>query len=483
MSCFAKKYDKVCPGKCCKKGDVWIADMGHGEAIAFKKDSQYYLRDFGESSGTRKSGCSVAKILSSSPCHPECPFGADCVFKTVRQRTDMKWNAILSHPHQDHFKGFHELYQINKTKGSDGKIFETAYLPKMLHPSEEEIAILSRKIEACLLMICSASSRGRQDSPADAFNFLVYEIVMSALSKRVIHLSATVRESESEHKFPGDIFYPIKSVINDEIVLGKSKLESILTDLHRSNSFPDLMGKISSTAADVTKIILKYCSSDHDSSGSEDFDYKQILHLVTGLKKEIKKQFGFRKVSEDFIFTQILDETRNSIDDSSLVFTVDLTQDMVNYTDCAFCAQVPPCRRCEDDKECNIPTCPVGLALCKGKSDGIIRRWLFLGDNSDSAVKALYANPLLHVPCHFIKAGHHGSRGGKALNEMGVKSNCVVACYGDGGKCSDPQESYLKIANCIVLTSLRSNHSVNGKDSIFSAATDGRIKVLKSEAW
>ena len=134
-----KELAKVCNNECCKKGNVWIANMGHGETIVFKKGDEYYLRDFGESSGSRETGCTVMRMLGDEPTDEckNCCMINDCIFRKIPNGSDMRrglqWNAILSHAHGDHFKGFLEIFNQIRKKEESGftveKVFDKAFLP------------------------------------------------------------------------------------------------------------------------------------------------------------------------------------------------------------------------------------------------------------------------------------------------------------------------------------------------------------------
>ena len=63
------------------KPEIYFANMGHGEAIAFELNGQWYLRDFGEYSHRKN-------ILTS--CHVETVLDrkcADCVFSNFSNAT------------------------------------------------------------------------------------------------------------------------------------------------------------------------------------------------------------------------------------------------------------------------------------------------------------------------------------------------------------------------------------------------------------
>ena len=461
-------YRKVCPERCCKKGDIQIADMGHGEAIVFKKQGLLWLRDFGESSGTRKTGCSVAKILGQAACGPKCPLHSGCFFKKIGQ-DGLKWNAVLSHPHEDHFVGFHRLYELY---GGKKKIFETAYLSRLCS-SPDQMHSLSKKIEECLIIHCFTQPRGGRSSISNAFNFLVSEIVMSALSQQVVHLSATAKP---ERGFPGNVLFPINDIITDENVMGENRLERLVDDFWEH--LPDTKSSFKSAADEISEILMKYCLSDHDATGDEAGDYNQICQQLAKLKQDAQLHF-----SEGNNLSRLRNTTKVNIDDSSLIFTMELDPDLseANYPDCCNCTAAPPCHLCEKSKKCDVPTCLFGNLYRSDKNEKNTRRWLFLGDNNDPIIRSLYTVPRLHGEFHFIKAAHHGSRGGNVLKKMGVKSNCVIFCYGDGCKCNDPEISYLEIANCVIFTSLKTSHPKNTRNSIFDAANADKIKLFQGE--
>ncbi|MCF8048765.1 MAG: hypothetical protein K9K65_14100 [Desulfarculaceae bacterium] len=90
------------------KVEVW--NVGHGDAIRINFEDKFYIiRDFGRSLSAQRTGTSV-----------DVNYLINHNFATPGVPTD----AVLSHPHYDHFSGFMELSRLGRNN-----IFNYSYMP------------------------------------------------------------------------------------------------------------------------------------------------------------------------------------------------------------------------------------------------------------------------------------------------------------------------------------------------------------------
>ena len=510
----AEKLATACDSACCKKGNVWIANMGHGEAIVFKKGDEYFLRDFGESSGSRKIGCNVARILadSSDAACADCSQWKNCVFRRIprgisHDAGEPQWNAILSHAHSDHSKGFMELFEKQRTPqgGKPRKLFQKAYLPCFCS-KQEDFAKYSKYVEAALISYCffdkinSNNTITKLDKRAyagkeEAKAFLTYEIVMSGLSSQVTHLSAA--HSSPEQGFAHDIYLPIRDAINDAVFLhsdielyverfwqtfGKGEFSWDENDRVRA-FFTKVQGEISS-------ILRHYLLLDSDNNNrNAKTDYDDVIKKMLDLAERTSKIGGCfnRQTLVDEYLTLVNVLSRN-VDDASLVFDVTFECEAECTSECCNDNNGKigtPCRECNDaPANCKCPSCPSALLASSSMTCNFAVTWLFLGDNHDSSVHALFASgPFLRQNYDFIKAAHHGSRGGQALKASGKKANCVVCCCGNGHYCNAVQKEYAEISRCVVMTALKDRWEQKGHVPLVLEQFRDKIKVLPGNAW
>ena len=515
----ANPYHPVCKDRCCKKGDVWIANMGHGETIVFQKNGEYFLRDFGESSENRAIGCSVGKILADSApsvkmqCSDDksvCPLKSACVFRMLPHNGHVengpKWNAILSHAHSDHFNGFMKLFESQKTGqgGRQRNIFEEVYLPCFCS-KQEDFEKYSKYVEAALISYCffdnfnSTDAKAQLDKQAyagkeEASVFLTYEIVMSGLSSQVTHLSAA--HSSPEQGFAQDIYLPIRDAINDAAFLN-SGIEPYVERFWQalSDSNLDLDGNDSVEAIfvgprnEISSILQHYLLLDSgNNSRNKRTDYDNVMNMVSVLAtrtSQIRGRFDQQKLTDAYL--TLVNVLSRNIDDASLVFDVTFECEAECTSECCNDNNGKigtPCRECDDPTKCNSPSCPLALLASSSETRQFPVNWLFLGDNHDSIIRTLFANgPFLRQNYDFIKAAHHGSRGGQALKAIGEKSNCVVCCCGNGHRSNAVQIEYAEISKCVVLTALKDRWKQKGQIPPVLEQFRDKIKVLPGNAW
>ncbi|MBP5530812.1 MAG: hypothetical protein J6Y54_02105 [Lentisphaeria bacterium] len=372
------------------KPEIYFANMGHGEAIAFEINGQWYLRDFGESSSKRddEKQCCVNKILTSC-CSQECIFN-----KLISQ--NIKCDVIVSHCHSDHICGFERLFNERRSK-----IFRNAFMPiQYLQKNIIDQKCFLHYIEANLHIFCFAKQR-KYRSNAQAF--LTMPLIMSTLADRVHYLYSDSRNCA----FPGTVYCPTGGLALDDLSNGYD-IEKNLGDYYRLNSIKDTSSeRFRNTASEIYEIIKKYIDNDTKTNVEESApkDYKSILHKINELKKESSAKSRNVRILQYFV--------KGSIDDRSLVFDV------------AF----------PGSTEINV---------------------LFLGDNNDTSLRRLIRNFKKHYD--FIKADHHGSRGGKVLKNFfdisssGSKVITTVCCCGAGHRSGTVNPEYNDMSKRVLWT-------------------------------
>ena len=372
------------------KPQIYFANMGHGEAIAFELNGQWYLRDFGESSSLRKEStqCNIGKILNSKVCH-------NCEIKGFI-RPEKKWDVIVSHFHDDHVRGFERLFDIENSS----KIFGNAFLPaQYLSNNKSDKKCFLLYMEANLHIFCFAKQRGYRNN---ARSFFTIPVIMNALADRVQYLSSNNRNNA----FPGTIYCPTDTLALDDLANGYD-IEKSLEDYYGSNSYnSNSVDDFRRTANELYCIMEKYILNDAGTDvGSTKKDYKIIVDKIKKLSERHKKS------SRDVRTLQ--NAVKGSIDDRSLVF------------DTVF----------PSDTKIDV---------------------LFLGDNNDTSLRRLVGSFKEHYD--YIKADHHGSRGGKVLKKFfdsrspESKVTTTVCCCGKGHRSGEVNSEYYDMSKNVLLT-------------------------------
>lgn len=373
------------------KPEIYFANMGHGEAIAFKLNGQWYLRDFGESSSLREEStqCNIGKILNSEVCH-------NCEIKGFI-RPEKKWDVIVSHFHDDHVRGFERLFDIENSS----KIFGNAFLPaQYLSNNKSDKKCFLLYMEANLHIFCFAKQRGYRNN---ARSFFTIPVIMNALADRVRYLSSNNRNDA----FPGTIYCPTDTLALDDLANGYD-IEKSLEDYYGSNSNnSNSVDDFRRTANEIYCIMEKYISNDEGTDiGSAKDDHRSIVDKIKKLSKK------YSSLSKDVRMLQKV--VKGSIDDRSLVFDVSFPSDtMIDV--------------------------------------------LFLGDNSDSSLRKLFSN-FKKRHYDYIKADHHGSRGGKILKKLfdvrspESKVATTVCCCGKGHRSGMVNPEYNDLSNKVLWT-------------------------------
>lgn len=366
------------------KPEIYFANMGHGEAIAFGLNGQWYLRDFGEYSHRKN-------ILTS--CHVETVLDrkcADCVFSNFSNATgrageeDKRWIAILSHSHRDHFSGFKGLYERLKKISASTKIFKKAYLPD-LYQDRAKLEELTDNVMSCVLIHAFSQNDIEKN---EAKNFLIYHTVMAALSDELIFCDHHRKEGNAGLNFYAPVNWTNR---NHDSADKENDLRLELEHFRKNNNISESQkNRIENATQGILKIIQKYYDNPRVDFSRAVEDHKIILDLLKGIvhTKNIN------------LFSLPFWNNRN-IDDNSLIFSIG-----------------------EDE------------------------RWLFLGDSTDDALKKIYAVNNFEKEYYGIKAGHHGTRGGETLREKHIHCKKSIICTGKGHYAlNPPQPSYLEISD------------------------------------
>ena len=346
------------------KPQIYFANMGHGEAIAFEVNGQWYLRDFGEYT-SKVSGlrCSVAKLLEDSDT-------SKCIFKDLtKSQGDKRWNAILSHAHCDHFSGFEELFdKAIKQERLPEKIFKNAYLPLVCKGNKDYLNY-SCLIEGNVLL---ASFFKQKEKKGNAYTFLKSDIIMAALSDNIIYCS-----SETPPPAPFNAVYcPIKSISSDAYA-ELFDIQRMLDDFYeRYFQNENERAAIKSNVQKIQKILEKYHWHGEKSILNVSFeDAKKDIDAIDDAISNVKKY-----TKNDFKWGKLPQYIKNILDDCSLVFDVHLTDES---------------------------------------------KWLFLGDNNDPILRAALPR---NIQYNGIKTSHHGTRGGQVLKQKNITANTLIAC-------------------------------------------------------
>ena len=484
-----------CNPDCCKKAPIWIANMGHGEAILFRHGEDngkptYYLRDFGQSSSDRDCACNVDRILGQDQyCEKTCPQKGECMFRYFMDTDNHGINrcAILSHYHEDHLSGFVQMINDTKYKG----FFDIAYLPHQC--AKKDFDKYKNKIFKNILMYCfskdgyyyphfSFSSlygySSHYDIRRNALSFLTHEVLMANLSKQIVHCSRI----NSSSNFPGTILIPIISNTIDSEVLynNEKKIDDLISYIKNNKSMNDFLASVN----EITKILEKYVTPDTytDTNNSSIKDYNNIINMME--KLSFPQQEDILHLIPKNVFRE---DMTKKYDDGGLSFSIDISltrckKNKLYVKKCKLCTSTTPCREChcKNEVECieSCPLCNYGAAISSEAKD--FQKWLFLGDHHSATLKVLYPDIFAqYFDC--IKASHHGTRGGDLLKKMRVKCRLVVCCCGPRQRCGTPQDDYAEISECMILTD--ENDSWITKPYCPKPTLKSKIKKLNAEIW
>ena len=365
------------------KPQIYFANMGHGEAIAFEINGQWYLRDFGESNSKRVADtqCNINKIYAQN-C-PNCPI-SDFISASP------KWDVIVSHSHKDHVCGFEKLFEDKKSK-----IFRNAFIPSQysLGDCADKTCFL-QYIEANLHIYCFAKTYKYRKS---AEFFLTMPIIMDYLAEQTHYLYIGC----SDTSFPGTVFAPGKNLVQDDGRNGYNINNALKNYYAKYNN--ENINDFRNTAEEIFQILSPYLIQyDIHINKDNQNDCKKICEKIEKLKKRhAKTSFDVRLLQRD---------VKGSIDDRSLVFDI-----FFQYEDAV-----------------NV---------------------LFLGDNSDASINRISVNFKEYYD--YIKASHHGSRGGRALKKIysaGSKTKTTICCCGLGHRSGEVNSEYYDISQKVLWT-------------------------------
>lgn len=282
-----------------EKPHIYFANMGHGEAIAFEINGQWYLRDFGEYTKRENihTACHVETILSGG-----C---SRCIFTQFKNATgENRWNAILSHAHRDHFSGFKSLYNQNQKNGITKKVFKKAYLPN-LYQNKASLHELADEIKSCVIIrTFSKNSLEREN----AGNFLIYHSVMAALADEIVFADSNTSIGGASPNF----FAPLAKQDYIEHNKNDNDLKIALEYFFTKNKISDtLKSQIDEVTNNILGIIQKYYADKSIPPEKAADDYKQILNALDSITRG-------KNIS---LFTLPF-WSNQDIDDNSLIFSI-----------------------------------------------------------------------------------------------------------------------------------------------------------------
>lgn len=388
--------DKIMNAMICDGYSVSFANMGHGESIIIKIGSQTYLRDFGEWTRKREDAkdCNVKRILDQNNF---CDF-TDSIY----HQSNSNYNAILSHPHKDHFSGFRKCFDnFNKIKNKRSiPIFKNAYIPRLVSTPKDVLV-------AQVLYECAANSyifSNREEFLSLGINFIEFVFVMRALSQNLHHCSANKPSST-----PFRCLLPKDSIASDNYGKSKKTASSCLNDFYQKNNISENDQKeIRELVNSIWDNVLPYLdieSQKNDKSECKDINpADEIFRRITDIRQklnELKEKIKNNYPNQRFKVSDIFNYLKNKLDDASLAFDINI------YDDQGY--------------------------------------WLFLGDNGDNAIKSIFSN--LKERYFGIKAAHHGTRTGGCLSKH-TQADICVCCTGKGHQNLLPvDQEYIAVSN------------------------------------
>ena len=368
--------------------DTTFFNVGHGEAIFIElKDSKYgIIRDFGRSRSAKKTSHSITPkdIIDLDYCHFQ---------------TDYKFDAVLSHAHDDHYNGFSLLYKNQKRD-----IFENAYIPWFPMKNPDDFGCLMIQYAILLAKYYDVDSETKRN----AENWLKAAPVMSTLSKK---LWAVRSDYEVPHwGIKNKFLWPNPEIQESQKIKtheywSKFKARSNNID----NNFLD-----EETEA-IREVLYPFYQDDVMENKRTYFDQddpvialNRIDNILSEpINRDIKRNMRSPLSLSNFNF-------KPNVDDHSIMFEIG-----------------------EQGEES-----------------------LFLSDAHDGAIKKMLEHN--NISCRrykLIKSGHHGNRGSEVLANKRITSQCVINCCGPANSgYYGPSSNYYKVSNNLLCTDWNDNN-------------------------
>ncbi len=278
---------------------VDVRNVGHGDAIRVdfgKKHS--VLRDFGRSHSAVDTATStdITTLIKQN-------------FFCRRWPTD----ALLSHPHEDHYNGFRELSNQGKTK-----IFSTSYMPWLDFRDVKALGWQMSILGAYLYAYYAKSTR--QHSTVN--NWIRSAPIMATLGNSFHGVAA-------RHVLP----WPGKSIVlwppppasvsksvsaSQSTRMHISRIEALLAEENRK----DITGGIRDIGRNIAKILSKYYPAEPTKIITETPDRQDDVAAIDGLLEQLSDIKTTKSHQLNQTHLSAWQHFYTNVDDHSIVFEV-----------------------------------------------------------------------------------------------------------------------------------------------------------------
>lgn len=348
-------------------------NVQHGDAIFINMGTIGLVRDFG---------------TLSSKSTPFVQNTADHLLKAYsfikRNNINYSFEAMLTHPHIDHYSGFE--YLSNNSKAY--KMFDRAYIPWLDFSTLHTLHAIYLKFSVYYLYIISSSNTNAQNMK----DWIKMAPIMAYLSKKVLGVYEGI--NISHWPFIGNIYWP-PLPIQKPIGLG-----NIQTDLYSNYSSID-----NKEIFDIIEEINKQLSPEHRQNIENSFI--SIYEILKNIK------LNDEETANDADILLKVNSILNQIPNQAMPFTnYQLKQKLSSY--------------CKQKMLPNLDNHSIVF--------DVEEKALFFSDLNNRPIRKIATKHLKRKHYDFIKSAHHGTRISTQLVKSGCRADRIVHCCGWSGK-------------------------------------------------
>ncbi len=366
-----------------------VFNVGHGETMVINLDGPVsVIRDFGQSSYHKHTATStsIQRIIDSR-------YSCNRFIKS-RQEID----AVLSHPHEDHFNGFLQLH-----KNECRRIFNRSYIPWLDFTTLNTLSGRMLILSSYLVSYYGLSTPKGQN----ASHWILMAPVMSELS----HMLYGVCERHTmNHWNPkGIVLWP--PAPTDHGFYSPKRINRIIEEIEGQINDSQLIEQYYRRVINPLFEILQLITpiNPDEPRINENIDSVSRIRSILDIADSFNDQFNNLVISyrSNFVYKQ-------TIDDHSIVFELD---------------------------------------------DNGVKKALFLSDLHPSSINKMIRGSIpRYAHYKIIKSAHHGTRFGNAFRTQNITAEISIHCCGPAHpNWNGPDQKYFSVSKKIYCTDW--NHS------------------------
>ncbi len=370
--------------------DTYFFNVGHGETILIElyrsMRTRWIIRDFGRSRFAKNTdfSLSIPKLTN----HVWCRRYPIDIFRHPHNYVPFV-DAVLSHAHEDHFNGFHALYEQGHQN-----VFGNAYIPMFRMDDLNSLGGVLIKSSVLLYRYHGPDHPIGQN----ARNWLLATPVLAGLSKNLWCVSAG--HVIDDWGYPNRVLWPPARNIDSR------EYHQMLNWYLDKNSIS--REELDEDSERIRMQLHSYYSDNVEKSEGRMFNREQVAGCIATIDEVLR--MGFEKNNEelsspdglyDFVF-------KPTIDNHSLVFEIGNNDEEYLYL-----------------SDADNPTVKLMLEM----------------------------NKIHDKRYRIIKAGHHGNRGAGALIKHRITADEVINCCGPAkSDWKGPDSKYKSVSDNLICT-------------------------------